>query len=47
MIRLFQETVSEVLKKLKLDLELSEKELDAYAIKPSVYADLRTMVIFG
>lgn len=46
-IRLYRESVSEVVQKLRLDLGLSEKELEAYAIKPSVFADLKTVVVFG
>ena len=46
-VRLYRESVSEVVQKMRLVLDLSEKELDAYVIKPSVYANLGTLVMFG
>ena len=46
-VRLYRETVSEVVQKLRLDSDLTDKELDAHTIKPSVYADLKRMVMFG
>ena len=46
MVRLYRETVSEVLQKLRMDLGLTDKELDALTIKLSVYADLGTFVMF-
>lgn len=46
-VRLYRETVSEVVQKMRLVIDLSEKELDTYVIKPSVYADLKTLVMFG
>lgn len=46
-VRLYRESVSEVVQKLRLVIDLSEKELDAYVIKPSVFANLETLVMFG
>lgn len=46
-VRLYRETVREVARKLRLELDLSPEEQEAYAIKPSVYAKLEPVVIFG